>query len=131
MKNSILLPKAIYSTLAGTTAITDLVGSRIFPIVADFGTDFPYIAFSAGNITPYYSKDGSYEDDAVVEFVVAGDDYYNVLTIANEVRRAFEGVTISLEEFDVTEAMLTAVSEAYDDQAQCFIKRLSFTFSVE
>jgi len=131
MINSILLPQIVYDKLSNDATIVSLVGNKVFPLIADYGTQFPYIAFSAGEIVPYYDKDGAYENDAVIEFVVASKDYFNALTIANAVRSLFEKKLYSNANLSINDCIVKSVSEAYDDAAQCFVKRISFSFSVE
>lgn len=130
MINSILIGKLVYEKLSTDSALHSYVNGRIFPLIAEMGTAFPYIAFSKDSISPAYTKDGCYEDQVSVQIVVASVDYLQSLDIANVVRGIFEGKRYKSEELSISECRMTNVSEAYDDNAGVFIQRLFFNFKV-
>lgn len=130
MNNSILIGKLIYERLSSNPELKEYVNDKIFPLIAEQETTFPYIAFSKDSITPYYTKGGNYEDTVSVQIIVASADYLESLNIANIVRKIFECRLYSCDELQITESKLSSVSEAYDDNANAFIQRLIFNFKI-
>ena len=63
MNNSILIGKLIYERLSSNPELKEYVNDKIFPLIAEQETTFPYIAFSTDSITPYYTKGGNYEEE--------------------------------------------------------------------
>lgn len=130
MNNSILIGKLIYERLSSNPELKEYVNDKIFPLIAEQETTFPYIAFSKDSITPSYTKGGNYEDTVSVQIIVASADYLESLNIANIVRKIFEYRLYSCDELRITESRLSSVSEAYDDNANAFIQRLIFNFKI-
>ena len=131
MIQSILVSNLVLTLLESNEALNNYIHGRVFPIVADLGTAFPYVAFSRTYITPTYTKDYYTEDSVGVEIIVASQDYLESLEIANIVREQFECKRLRLDdELDIYQSTLTGATEAYDDQANAFIQNLSFDFKV-
>lgn len=131
MIQSILVAKLVYNFLKSNTELNNYIEGRVFPIVAELGTEFPYVAYSRTYITPTYTKDFHTEDSVGVEIVVASQDYLESLEIANIIRKQFECKRLGLDnEITISQSNLLGVTEAYDDQANAYIQRLSFDFKV-
>ena len=131
MIQSILVSNLVLKLLERNEALNNYIHGRVFPIVADLGTEFPYVAYSRTYITPIYTKDYYTEDSVGVEIIGASQDYLESLEIANIIREQFECKKLSLDD-DITiyQAILTSVTEAHDDQANAYIQKLSFDFKV-
>ena len=131
MIQSILVPKLVYNFLKSNTELNNYIDGRVFPIVAELGTEFPYVAYSRTYITPTYTKDYYTEDSVGVDIVVASQDYLESLEIANIIRKQFECKRLGLDdEITISQSNLLGVTEAYDDQANAYIQSLSFDFKV-
>lgn len=131
MIQSILVAKLVYNFLKSNTELNNYIDGRVFPIVAELGTEFPYVAYSRTYITPTYTKDYYTEDSVGVDIVVASQDYLESLEIANIIRKQFECKRLGLDnEITISQSNLLGVTEAYDDQANAFIQNLSFDFKV-
>ena len=130
MNNSILIGKLIYERLSSSPELKKYIANKIFPLIAEQETTFPYVAFSKDSITPSYTKGGNFEDTVSVQIIVASTDYLESLNIANIVRKIFECRLYSCDELQITESRLSSVSEAYDDNANAFIQRLIFNFKI-
>lgn len=131
MIQSILIPKIVYEALKNDVKLNEYIKQRIFPMIAEFGTQFPYVAYSRTYITPTYTKDFYTEDTVGIEIIVASDDYLESLAIANQVRSIFECKTLKTPELTIAQISLSSVTEAYDDQANAFVQRLAFDFKVK
>ena len=78
MTNSILIGKTIYNKLLEDNVIQSYVEGRIFPLVAEQSTNYPFIVYWRNEIQSInYTKDG-YGEDSVEFTVVAVSDKYNV-----------------------------------------------------
>lgn len=131
MIQSILVAKLVYLFLKNNEELNKYVKGRVFPIVAELGTEFPYVAYSRTSITPIYTKDFYTEDSVGVEIVVASQDYLESLEIANIIRKQFECKKLGLDnEIAISQSNLVAVTEAFDDIANAYVQRLSFEFKV-
>lgn len=130
MIQSILIPKIVYNALKNDKKLNEYINNRVFPMIADFGTQFPYVAYSRTYITPIYTKDFYTEDTVGIEIIVASNDYIESLEIANIVRGIFECKTLKTNELTISQISLTSVTEAYDDQANAFVQRIAFDFKV-
>lgn len=131
MIQSILVAKLVYLFLKDNEELNNYVKGRVFPIVAELGTEFPYVAYSRTSITPIYTKDFYTEDSVGVEIVVASQDYLESLEIANIIRKQFECKRLGLDnEITINQSNLVAVTEAFDDIANAYVQRLSFEFKV-
>lgn len=131
MIQSILVAKLVYNFLKSNTELNNYIDGRVFPIVAELGTEFPYVAYSRTYITPTYTKDYYTEDSVGVDIVVASQDYLESLEIANIIRKQFECKRLGLDdEITISQSNLLGVTEAYDDQANAYIQSLSFDFKV-
>lgn len=56
---SLQIGKAIYHLLKKDSRIKEKVGSKIYPLIVEESTTFPFIIYKRTNITPNYTK-GSY-----------------------------------------------------------------------
>ena len=131
MIQSILVSNLVLKLLESNEVLNNYIHGRVFPIVADLGTAFPYVAFSRTYITPTYTKDYYTEDSVGVEIIVASQEYLESLEIANIIRGQFKCKKLSLaDKIVIYQSTLTGVTEAYDDQANAFIQKLSFDFKV-
>ena len=131
MIQSILVSNLVLNLLESNEALNNYIHGRVFPIVADLGTEFPYVAYSRTYITPTYTKDYYTEDSVGVEIIVASQEYLESLEIANIIRGQFECKKLGLDDkIVIYQSTLTGVTEAYDDQAGVYIQKLSFDFKV-
>ena len=130
MIQSILIPKIVYEALKNDATLNEYINQRIFPMIADLGTQFPYVAYSRTYITPTYTKDFYTEDTVGIEIIVASNDYLESLAIANQIRSIFECKTLKTPELTISQITLSSVTEAYDDQANAFVQRIAFDFKV-
>lgn len=63
---------------------------KIFPLVANAGTEYPYLAYRRVSYTPENTKD--YEDEKVtIEIGIAANTYIESVDIANSVADALNG----------------------------------------
>ena len=129
MTNSILIGKVIYKLLKEDPDLKGYIGSRIFPLVAENDTNYPFITYSRDTIFPSMStKDGSHEDTCNFSILIVSDEYMNSLEIANICRRIFEKRTIISESMILEYISMTDITEEYSENA--YTQRIGFTCKI-
>jgi hypothetical protein len=81
---------AIYSLLVNNSAVAALVGTRIYPELAEEGASAPYIVYSVVSNTPSDTKDGTPIDEAQLEIFSVGNTYAAANDLADKVRAALD-----------------------------------------
>lgn len=84
--NSFMISKDIYSALSGSERLASYVGSRIFPIVAEEGTTYPFIVYRRDSVSGISCKCGIYEDILSFSVTCLAAEYLQGLEIADIVR---------------------------------------------
>lgn len=118
---SLQVGKAIYHILSNDTDVVDRVQNKIYPLIADVDTTFPFIIYKRTGITPADSKDRFiYSEDVYVDVVIASDKYNESIEIADLVRTALlEGSYECIKDITFTDA-----DEDYIEDT--FIQNLTF-----
>ena len=81
--------KELTSILLSSTDITNIIDNRVFPLVANAGTSFPFIVYRRSGYKPYSDKD--YTDEvARVELAILSDNYIDGVQLADIVSDALE-----------------------------------------
>lgn len=129
MPNSILIGKVIYNILNNNDSLKTYVGDRIYPIVANEGTEFPFIVYSRTNVTPSYVKAGIYVDSTTVEINIVSTNYIESVDIANEVRNIMENIKgTSIDNLYIDEIKLSSCNEGFYEYA--FVQILTFDIKI-
>ena len=79
---------AIYSMLKDDSAVAALVGTRIYPELAEEGAQTPYVVYSVVSNTPVDTKDSAPVDEAQLEVFSVADTYAAANDLADKVRTA-------------------------------------------
>jgi hypothetical protein len=130
MTNSILIGAKIYNLLMNNEHINEMVGTKIFPIVAENGTEFPFITYTKTNVQPtQMTKDWQHEDNVSIQINVASTSYSESALIAQYVREALESPKWHMDDMVIRYLQLAGIVEAYTDNT--YIQTLSFTCKVQ
>lgn len=125
MIKSILFSKVIYKILSEDETLGKLVGSRIYPLVAQNTTKFPFIVYSREGISGETCKDGIIEETINFTIVVVHSEYLKGLDIAQTVRDLFEFKRLKFSGIGaLTSCLCTSVQEEFSEDS--FVQRLSF-----
>lgn len=120
MTTAISVNKYIYNILNSDKELNRLVGKKIYPIVAEESTTFPFIVVRRTNINTEYCKDGRVIDRCDFTVTIAASNYAESITIAEHVRKLIE-----LKRTDYFNLIhLWSVSEDYIDNT--YIQELTF-----
>lgn len=128
---SLELGRVVKSILLQDKELSKQVGSRVFPLVADKGTSFPFIVYRRDGLTPSSNKDRLVYDTQVrMSFIVASSDYRQGLDICSkvvDVLIASQGRTIG--GLEITDLELLDTSEEYREDT--FLQLLSITVNIK
>ena len=129
MINSIQIGKVIYSKLSENEIIQNVVADRIYPVIAEQTTNYPFIIYYRNSIVnTIFNKDGSVEDDVSFTVTVVSTKYNESADLANEIRKIFEKKQIPNNLMRITNSRLIAIDESYEDNA--YVQRLTFSCTV-
>lgn len=126
MTNSILISKTIYELLNASKNLKSYVDERIYPLVAESDTSFPFITYSRDSISPSsHTKDGLHEDTVSFSILVVSNNYLNSLEIANICRGIFEKRKITSDDLVLEYTELVGIVEEFMDDS--YTQSLKFT----
>ena len=104
--------------------LVNIVGDKIYPLVAESDTSYPFVVFKRTGITPEYSKDWLTMESVSVEIVCASDKYFQSVDMANLIREEMDG----LRGGEILETKVDYITEDFIDDA--YIQRIGFNFKV-
>lgn len=113
----------VRAILMSDTAITALVGSRIFPLVIPENEDGDCIVYSRQHYSKKSVKMGVWEDDCTLALTVISDNYDNSVDIAEAIDNALTGYH-KIDDVKLT-IELADSSESFEDFK--YIQVLMFT----
>jgi hypothetical protein len=130
MTNSIFIGKYIYYALTESNEVNQYVGFKVFPIVAEQGTEYPFIVYRRNNIqNSENTKDGFNEDSVDFDVIVVSDKYDESIEIANAVRKVLEKKKRVYGDMLITNTLLQGISEDFVENA--YVQTLNFSCIVE
>ena len=128
---SLELGRVVKSILLQDEEISRQVGTKIYPIIAEKGTSFPFIVYRRDGLTPSTNKDKLVYDTQVrISLIVASSDYRQGLGICSkviDVLLASQGRTIG--GLEITDLELQDTSEEYREDT--FLQLLSITVNIK
>ena len=122
--DSLKVGKEIYSLLNGSSSLTDIVGSKIYPIIVEKETTYPFIVYKRSNIIPDYTKDFHFKDEVIIDIICVSNNYSESINIASIVRNILEDKRFA----DIESIKLESADEDFIENA--YIQTLSFTFTI-
>lgn len=129
MPNSILIGKSIYNILSNDEVLKSKLNDRIFPVVAEEGTVFPFIVYTRTNVTPNFVKGGIYIDSTSIEINIVSNNYIESVELANRVRNIIEGIKrTTIEGIYIDDIKMTSCNEGFFEYA--FVQVLTFEINI-
>lgn len=125
---SLLIGKAIYNILSSNTALTEKVGNKIFPLISELNTTFPFIVYKRGAIETQYTKDLKCSEQVFVDFVVASDKYSESIEVAQLLRDCLEGTRGKYSDVTIKSARLDSSDEEFNEDT--YLQYLTFKFNL-
>ena len=90
MESSISVIKHIFRILSSDKTLNEMVGNKIFPIIAENDITFPFILVTRTSITPITFKTGVAVAKVTFQVVIEDVDYFRTVNIAERVRELLE-----------------------------------------
>ena len=111
---SLLINKAIYAILSGTTGLTQSVPSeKMFPIAADDDVKNPFIVYERIGINTTYTKDGHAYDECKVQIIIVDDTYSSTIDVADKVRTALESISGTFAGVQIFQCLIEDAKENF------------------
>ena len=123
MSDSLNIGKAINALLVANSDIVKKVGKKIYPLIADSTTTFPFIVYGRYQMVPESTKDNTGEQ-IYVNVQIATERYPEGIEIANYVRASIEGKNGKFGTIDIDDIQLVDGDEKVMDDT--FIQQLYF-----
>lgn len=121
---SLEVGKEIYSILSKNKSLTDKVGNKIYPIIVEKDTNYPFIVYKRSNVIPDYTKDYHFKDYVIVDIICVSNHYVESVEIASLVRESLEDKRIG----NINSIRLESADEDFIDDA--YIQTLSFNLTI-
>lgn len=123
----ISIGKAIKSLLVSGLSKTD-VKNKIYPLIADEGTSFPFIIYRRNSITPESDKDYT-NDSAYIQIMIAANNYAESVDLAEKVRTSLIHKNGTIQTIPVEDITLEDGSEEFIDNT--FVQNLIFKITIQ
>ena len=130
-----MIGDALYSLAMGQTAITDLIGDRLYAVMLPQGLKtFPAAAYRINHDKPNYSFDGNKYDYVFTDLFayghLEGDGYNDCVSVWNALRYSLEGQTGTFGSIAVTDIRyMDSGNEDFIDNLKLFTKQLELRIS--
>ena len=121
---SLKVGKEIYSHLKENKSLTDIVGNKIYPIIVEKDTNYPFIVYKRSNVIPDDTKDYHFKDDVIVDIICVSNHYVESVEIATLVRESLEDKKYG----DIVSIRLESADEDFVDDA--YIQTLTFNLTI-
>lgn len=134
------LPEApeafLYQRLTSRTAVSSLIGSRVYPMMAPQGAPLPLVVYQRTGVDRPQSLAGNVGNPVItLQLTSYGTSYTNVKTIARAVRLAVDGWTGTTASVTIQRSTLVTESDgmeipADDQQLPYYSVQQSFEFRI-
>lgn len=119
----IAIGKGIYSILTGSTTLTTLVSTNIFPLITPEKVNLPCVIYERQS-NPEYTKDFGSGYQCQVYLTVISKDYTNSIDIAEACNTALNEYSGIKSGVNFVKIRLDSVFETY--QEDVFLQRLTY-----
>lgn len=136
MTDSLNIGQAIYTTLSQDADISGYVGDKIFPVVAVSRSDnnltslMPFIIYQREGMTGRSTKDGVFEDTALIAIKIVTANYTQGIEIATLVRHLFEDKKIKFDNITMCDTQLQNAYEEYNDNYSAYVQSLKLNTKI-
>lgn len=89
-ETSISVNKHLYQLLISDEKLNELVGKKIYPLVAEESVTYPFIIFTKESASGVYTKDLLTYDSVTISVAIAAVNYFQTVAIAERVRQILE-----------------------------------------
>lgn len=122
----ISIGKAIKSLLVAGLSKTS-IKNKIYPLIADETTTFPFIVYRRSSIIPESDKDYS-NDSAHIQIMIAANNYAESVELAEQVRTSLVHKKGIIQTIPIEDISLVDGSEEFIDNT--FVQNLIFKITI-
>lgn len=123
----ISIGKAIKSLLVAGLSKTS-IKNKIYPLIADETTTFPFIVYRRSSITTVSDKDYS-NDSACIQIMIAANNYAESVELAEQVRTSLVHKKGIIQTIPIEDISLVDGSEEFIDNT--FVQNLIFKITIQ
>jgi hypothetical protein len=124
--------KAVYGILSTNAEVTAIVGTKIFPEVAEQEAALPLIVYQLQSVAPEDTHDGpSKLDEVRFEFLCYADTYNGAADLGDKVRGALDRVSGTYNAVNVESVQFNDVDIDVIDAPRRYGQSLTFTFRIK
>lgn len=123
-ETAISINKYIYNLLINDSQLNELVGEKIYPIIAEESVTYPFVIFTKESVNGNYTKDLLLYDTANISVAVVANNYFQTVKIAERIRSILENHRDAYF-FNI---LLENVTEDYVEDA--FVQQLNFSAKI-
>lgn len=98
----------IRNVILSSSAVKNAVDTKVFPLIANAGTTFPFIVYRRSSYSPQSDKD-VLNESVYIEIAIICNNYEQSVSIANDVA----DVLIQYESDTIEEIKVTNISEEF------------------
>ena len=98
----------IRNVILSSAAVKNAVGTKVFPLIANAGTTFPFIVYRRSSYSPKSDKD-TLTESVYIEIAIICNNYEQSVSIANDVA----DVLLAYESDTIEEIKVTNISEEF------------------
>lgn len=128
MINSFNIGKVICNILLNDDRVKEKVSDKIYPLIADETTTFPFIIYQRSGFSPRNNKDQT-DENVSVDIVVAAENYAESVDIAIRVREALEHKYGVFSDIEINDIIIDDASEDYVENT--FLQNITITVFLE
>jgi hypothetical protein len=124
--------KAVYGILSANSGVTDIVGTNIFPEIAEQETAVPFVVYQLQSVDPDDTHDGpSKLDEVRFEFLCYADSYNAAADLGVAVRAALDRVSGTYNGVHVESIQFNDVDVNIEYDPRRYSQVLTFTFRIK
>lgn len=122
--SSLQIDKAIYAILARNNI------NKVFPLVADEGTTFPFVVYKRSGLEPSDTKDRyNFSELATLNIIVAANTYEESISLAERIKDILEHSRGAYNGINIGGITLDDADEDYLEDT--FIQKLTFKIEIK
>lgn len=108
----------IRNVILSSSAVKNAVDTKVFPLIANAGTTFPFIVYRRSSYSPKSDKD-TLTESVYIEIAIICNNYEQSVSIANDVA----DVLLAYESDTIEEIKVTNISEEFI--ADSFVQKVN------
>ena len=114
----------IRNVILSSTAVKNAVGTKVFPLIANAGTTFPFVVYRRSSYSPQSDKD-VLSESVYMEIAIICNNYEQSVSIANDVADAL----IQYESDTIEEIKVTNISEEFISDS--FVQKVNLQIDIK